>query len=91
MPGDNITMTIELIATGCYGTRLQVRHPRGRPNGRRRNHHRDHRLKSGPLVRNVLRNEGASLFIIAPKLGVSLEPDRAKRSERLVGNFLHDV
>ena len=44
MPGDNITMTIELITpVGARGADA-LRHPRGRPHRRRRHRHQDPRV-----------------------------------------------
>ena len=47
MPGDNTTITGELMAPGRARKGRAVRHPRRRPHGRRRHGHRDHRIASG--------------------------------------------
>ena len=47
MPGDNITMTVELITPDRHGEGAAVRHPRGRPDGRRRRRGRGHPVRKG--------------------------------------------
>ena len=44
MPGDNIQMTIELITPIAMEEQAALRHPRGRPHGRRRRRHEDPRV-----------------------------------------------
>ena len=44
MPGDNTQMTVELITPDRDGEGPALRHPRGRPHGRRRHRHRNHRV-----------------------------------------------
>ena len=46
MPGDNITMTIELITPGRARRADALRHPRGRQDRRRRRRHQDPRVRS---------------------------------------------
>ena len=44
MPGDNVQMEIELIQPIAMDAGPALRHPRGRPHGRLRRRHRDHRV-----------------------------------------------
>ena len=54
MPGDNVEMTIELIAADRHGQGPSVRDPRGRSHRRLGGRHRDHRVATqgaGPTGR----------------------------------------
>ena len=44
MPGDNISMEVELIAADRHGRGPALRHPRGRPHRRRRRRRQDHQV-----------------------------------------------
>ncbi len=44
MPGDNVNLTVELIVPVALESRVALCDPRGRPHGRRRRHHQDHRI-----------------------------------------------
>ena len=58
MPGDNVTVDVELDHADRHGREAALRHPRRRPHGRRRRRRQDHRIgqESGeaPGVRALL-------------------------------------
>ena len=45
MPGDNVTVTVELDHADRHGGEAPLRHPRGRPYRRRRRRRQDHRIE----------------------------------------------
>ena len=65
MPGDNVSMEVELIMPIAHGERAQVRHPRRRPHRRSRRHQRNPGIETESLMegRGLLdaRHRGAGL------------------------------
>ena len=68
MPGDNVSITVKLISPDRHGRGPALRHPRRRPNRRRRRRGQDHRIRERTIVHKAKDPH--------PPEGVRLQADR---------------